>query len=666
MRRGPLLLRAAPALLAIALFWQPAQSAGQPIDDAFSLLREETATAPTKRPLPLAETPSSVTVITAAEIQAMGYRTLGEALRWVRGVYVTYDRNYTYVGVRGLQRPGDYSNKVLLSLDGHTLNGNVYGDAAFGPELGLDLEEVERIEIVRGPGSTLYGSFAALAVVNVVTRRPRSEAGVTADMSAGGNAEYRGHAGVASARPGWPEWHASVSWLAARGADLYFPEFYDPPSGSGVALGRDGERAWSFFGSANWGVARLALKFNDREKVIPTASFGTYFATDQNRTWDGHDFAELTVDRRATNSLQLTVRAYWDGARYRGRYIYDYDPGAPLVESLDWGDGDLLGTEVRANWAVARSHTLTLGVEAQRTARARIENVDVAPYFLYYDINPRSSLLALYVQDEMRLAPRLAATAGIRLDDHSRYPAVVSPRADLVWTLAASTRLKLLGGSAFRAPSPYESSYLLAYLNVPPPRLNPERVVTLEGTIEHAAGPFTSSLTAYSNSVRDLIDLAGVDESGNEFYCNRARARARGLEGEVRAVPSAATRLRLALAWQRSEDVDTGAELTNSPAWNSHLLVIHSPAEGPYSIGAGVRFLSPRLTLAGRRTAPALVCDARVARRLGRVVRLGLETRNLFDARYGDPGSSEHPEDQIEQDHRAFYVTLSYLSGEGP
>jgi len=168
--------------------WNPTDTEVRacPADDAFSLVREQMVTGVSRRPLPLSETPSSVTVIPAAEISAMGYRTLGEALRWVRGLFVTDDRNYTFLGVRGLQRPGDYNNKILLTLDGHSLNGAVYGDAAIGPELGLDLEQVERIEVVRGPGSTFYGSYAALAVVNVVTRRPHGEPGARFDLRAGG------------------------------------------------------------------------------------------------------------------------------------------------------------------------------------------------------------------------------------------------------------------------------------------------------------------------------------------------------------------------------------------------------------------------------------------------------------------------------------------------
>jgi outer membrane receptor protein involved in Fe transport len=155
-----------------------------------------------------------------------------------------------------------------------------------------------------------------------------------------------------------------------------------------------------------------------------------------------------------------------------------------------------------------------------------------------------------------------------------------------------------------------------------------------------------------------------VDEIGNMRYGNRGRVRARGLEGELRLAGGTATRARLAVAWQRSQDVDTGAELTNSPRWNAHLQAYHLRSGGRTTMAAGARYLSSRLTLAGRRTAAATVCDARVGRRLTRGLTAGFEARNLFDARYGDPGSTEHVQDQILQDSRTFYVTLSFRSSE--
>ena len=116
------------------------------------------------------EAPSSVTIVTAEQIRRYGFRTLADVLRSVRGFYVTYDRNYSYVGVRGFSRPGDYNARVLLLIDGHRLNDNVFGSALIGSEFPLDIALIERLEIIRGPSSSLYGTSAFFAVINVITR----------------------------------------------------------------------------------------------------------------------------------------------------------------------------------------------------------------------------------------------------------------------------------------------------------------------------------------------------------------------------------------------------------------------------------------------------------------------------------------------------------------
>ena len=116
------------------------------------------------------EAPSSVTIVTAEDIRTFGWRTLAEALSSVRGFYVTNDRNYTYVGVRGFGRPSDYNNRVLVLVNGHRYNDNVYDQALIGNEFPIDLALVDRIEVIRGPGSALYGTSAFFAVINVVLR----------------------------------------------------------------------------------------------------------------------------------------------------------------------------------------------------------------------------------------------------------------------------------------------------------------------------------------------------------------------------------------------------------------------------------------------------------------------------------------------------------------
>src|SRR6185295_10396763 len=134
---------------------------------------------------PVTEAPASVSFITADEIARYGYRTLADILRGVRGMYVTDDRNFSLIGTRGFAKPGDYNSRILLLVNGHRVNDNVFGQAEIGAEFGLDPAMFERVEIIRGPASSLYGDSAFFAVVNVITRTGVSLDGVSMALDAG-------------------------------------------------------------------------------------------------------------------------------------------------------------------------------------------------------------------------------------------------------------------------------------------------------------------------------------------------------------------------------------------------------------------------------------------------------------------------------------------------
>ncbi len=113
----------------------------------------------------ITEAPATVSIITRDDFQLFGHRALADALRSVRGFYVTGDRAYTYLGLRGVNRPGDYGGGMLLMIDGQRLNDPV-GDQAFnGGEFPLDVDLIERVEVIRGPGSSLYGNNAFFGVI---------------------------------------------------------------------------------------------------------------------------------------------------------------------------------------------------------------------------------------------------------------------------------------------------------------------------------------------------------------------------------------------------------------------------------------------------------------------------------------------------------------------
>jgi len=120
---------------------------------------------------PVPEAPASVTLVTADEIKMFGYRTLADILRSVPGFSVINDRNYQYTGIRGLRIPGDYGTRMLLLVDGVRQNDTVYQTGYTSYEFAVDVDLIERVEIICGPGHTLCGANAMMGVINVITRR---------------------------------------------------------------------------------------------------------------------------------------------------------------------------------------------------------------------------------------------------------------------------------------------------------------------------------------------------------------------------------------------------------------------------------------------------------------------------------------------------------------
>src|SRR6185436_12590008 len=97
--------------------------------------------------------PAAVTIVTGEEMSQFGHRTLADVLRSIRGLYVTTDRNYANFGIRGFSRPGDFNTRVLLVVDGHRMNDNLYGSALIGREAMTEVDSIERVEVIRGPSS---------------------------------------------------------------------------------------------------------------------------------------------------------------------------------------------------------------------------------------------------------------------------------------------------------------------------------------------------------------------------------------------------------------------------------------------------------------------------------------------------------------------------------
>ena len=182
------------------------------------------------------EAPASITIITSDEIQRYGYRTLADILRNVTGFYVSYDRNYSYLGVRGYGLPGQYNSSITLLIDGHRLNDAIYDSATIGTEFPIDVDLIDRVEVIRGPNSSQYVASAFLGVINIITKRGRDLQKVSVAGEIASYGTYEGRVSYGNKFASGLELLLSGSFYDSHGQDrLFFKEFDNPGTNNGIA-----------------------------------------------------------------------------------------------------------------------------------------------------------------------------------------------------------------------------------------------------------------------------------------------------------------------------------------------------------------------------------------------------------------------------------------------
>lgn len=602
------------------------------------------------------EAPASVSVVTADDIRQKGYRTLADALRSVPGVFTTYDRNYHYLGIRGFNRPGDFDTRVLLLADGHRVNNNVYDTATIGTEFPIDLALVDRIEVIRGPGSSLYGSNAFFGVINVVTKKGRDIGGFEASGSVGSFQNYEGRFTYGNRFENGLEILASATYFDSDGPDLFFEEFRDSTPSGGHTTGTDYDGAQRLFAQAGLGEFTLRGAYATREKGIPTGAYGTVFDDDENATIDAQGYLDLEYDHAFDERFALVARLYYDDYRYRGRYVYDVseDETPLLLPNKDRAVGQLWGSELKLTVDAIPDNRITLGGEFQHNFRQDQENYD--DLGTYFEDSRETLDWGVYLQDEFRLLESLILNAGLRYDHYETFGGSLNPRAALIFSPAEATTLKLLYGTAFRSPNSYESYYDDGETQKATGDLDPETIATYEIVVEQLIGTrYRATAAAYHYDIDDLISLETDPADGLLVFDNTDSVGADGLELEFAGQWKEGLRGSVSYAIQRAENEDTDETLTNSPEHLAKLGVVVPLIDDRLFAGIEVQFMSGRETLSGGRVDANVVTNGTLfGARLLENLDVSMSLYNVFDQEYGDPGSAEHVQDSITQDGTTF------------
>jgi outer membrane receptor for ferrienterochelin and colicins len=605
------------------------------------------------------DAPASVTLISGQEIRAFGYETLAEALAGNRGIFASDDLTGLQLGIRGFSRAGDYGSRQLLTLDGHTLNENLLGSSAVGRNFACDLGDVQQIELIRGPGSALYGSNAFFGVVNVVTAGPGQAEGAHVEVAHGGARLLRGRLGVSGTLGATGGFWASGQALMSQGQDYLLTEFEGGADRESKDI--DESVAATLAARAWFGKLTLQGQYTFWDKRVATGSYGTLFGDERNKEIQNRGFIEVRHTLQLGEEHQLTTRLFLDGYFFVGGYPYEEPTG--LVEdtiSGIWGGGEL-----RLQGGGGRFR-YTAGTEASNYLSASFTSEDATTRYL--DESPELYVISAYGVLDWRPISAFTLNGGGRLDYFSNVESSTSfsPRLTAILRPSPADTLKLIGGRSFRAPSPYELRYNDGGSTwIASDDLEPETILTAEAEYTRALPQqFQLVGSAYYNRISNLIGLPTVVVDGVEllqFNNEDETVHTLGAEIEARRDWRRGLFFAASYSFQRTRVGDLGGEerLSNSPVHLFSAKLATPLSHTGLILANKLRLESPRLTNAGDETQVAAIWDMTLSGAfMDEHLQAGIGLRNLLDWRHDQAGGEELSFDRVPQPGRTLWASL--------
>jgi outer membrane receptor for ferrienterochelin and colicins len=619
----------------------------------------------------VSKAPASISIVTADEIKKWGYRNFSDILSSLKGFYTTTDRNYGYAGTRGFGLPTDYNTRLLLLIDGHRYNDNIFESFYINEDFPVDIDMIERVEVVRGPSSSLYGASAFFGVINVITKRGRDQDSANVKASYGSLESYKTSLSYGKRFNNGLETFLSGTFYNSQGNSRFFSkEFDNPATNNGIYQHNDGEDSKKILGKLSYGDFSLEGVWVDRAKEIPTASFGTVFNDPRAQTNDQAAFIYLNYNHTFENQLNLQSRISYNSYRNTGSFPLDFS------DSQNQSDVALNTDLIRGQWwraglelskVLFENHRVTVGTEFQDNFDQFLSNYNLSQGIASDVIaNQNSSYRwAVFAQDEYTITDQLIFNAGIRYDFYSIFGDTVNPRLALIYNPWKKTSVKLLYGTAFRAPSNFEINSP-SFIQTANNQLQPEKLDTSELILEHY---FNDSLRGEFNifhtNVEGIITSVSVN-NGQTQNKNVANATSNGIELQLEDSWSNGFQARASYSWQDTRYDNQDGRLPNSPEHIFKLNLIAPLWQDKVFLGFENQFLSTRKTPAKEPGSPTSQVNGYTISNITvftknwmKGLELSAGAYNLFDERYFDPGSPDHRQIGIQRDGLTFRVKAS-------
>jgi iron complex outermembrane receptor protein len=602
------------------------------------------------------EVAAAVSMVSRKEIKEFGWRTLDEILASLSGTHTSNDRQYSYLGTRSFGLPGDFNTRVLLTINGNRVNDAVYDQAYIGRELPIDIDLIERVEFIPGPGGAVYGQNALFGVINVVTRKGSDVNGTELaatyhDPKLGGE----GRATWGKKFENGTDALVSVSGYQARGEDHFYD--FGEAGVSGLAKKMDGERDKEAFTHLENGGFSFDFSYGDRSKDSPNATFKSDPLVGGQYQRDRHLLTQVQYQEDfAENTLHFTSRAFLGRERYTQPLMFSG------TRSFQSSQSDWQGVDLRLLSTKFAEHKLLFGTEYQANTRQQQKLDDFSTPELDVNIAKSGYRVGVYAQDEWAIFKTLTATFGIRFDNNDVIGSTLSPRGGLIWQAMSDLTLKSLYGRAHRAPNAYEHNYDDGVTQLANPNLNGESIDTLEFVADYLLTKnlkFHASL--YHWEMQNLIELETDKETGIAQYQNGQKVKANGLELSIDKTWDWGGRLRTSGAYQNASFI-SGDLLHNSPQWLGKLNFSSPIFDTGVRAGYEFQYYSKRETvvhgefLSGYSLSNLNLMTDKVVKGL----ELSLGIYNLFDTHYAHPISEGNWMSSLEQDGRNFRLKALY------
>jgi outer membrane receptor for ferrienterochelin and colicin len=625
-----------------------AQNRGSSAGNELLLMDEQTVTTASKKTQKVDDVPAAVTVITEDEIRASGAVTVLDLLRYVPGVDVS-EQNQTAanVSIRGLN--SEYSNTLLVMIDGRSIYEDFYGGVLwqFNPLL---MSRIKRIEIVRGPGSALYGANAFNGVINIITKTPAEMAAtpartVTRDFIGEHNTENL----ELQTTVGDPK-----SWTASLGLAYNHTDGF---GGKQSTEARDAYTTPIITADVEKRLPRGALLLSAGNTEV-TSDF--YESVALNDVHFHNSFASLSyTEDRATNPIT---------ARISGNFLKQAQGGK------DYGNTTTLEIELQQAHRLGRRNSLVYGANYRSIEFA--SDITGSPH--------HEEFSALYLQDEIGFSAHTSLFAGLRLDQHTLYGTQFSPRLSLVHHLPQRQSLRLSYGTAFNAPTLLDS-----YLKESEPlgpglalnisgntHLSPTRVTSYEAGYRKEFRNGFLGINGYYNQVTELINSvptsffpsppAPPNTPSNDTFLNVGSATIAGFEIESELNLSKRWHLlsNYAYANVAGSNYSLAGKLTTQHKIN---VALRGALSSRWEAFVGAHFVGATtlIGMSGNETVPSyLRADARIAYRFSTARRpwtLALSATNLFDDRHVEYPVNQTigPVQQVSPQRRTLYLSLT-------